>query len=150
MWALDGITAGQPSGLLGKVGRCSIPGPLSLSPLPLSNIGTWCVPHPFGVTHTNTSGYHRANIGPPPLAVSAVEASSAAAPSLVFLVVDALFLPQCRIYWDTGPPNGQLDCTRSIYWMLRPCILLSYCKYCKTLRVTRYVRGGNDLPEEFR
>ena len=149
MRALGRTTAGQPLGPLGRGGRRWLPRPLPLSPLPLSNIGTWCVPRPFGVTHTNISGSHRANIGLPPLVVSAAVASLVAAPSSVSLVVDALFLPHCHIYWDTGPPNGQPDCTRSRYWMLRPCILLLYCKYWKTLRVTRYTRGETIYPRNF-
>ena len=147
MRTLGRTTVGQPPGPLGRGGRRWIPRPLSLSPLSLSNIGTWYVPRPFGATRTSTLGYRRATIGPLPLAASAAVALSEAAPSPVSLVVEALFLHIhfLHIHLGIGQPSDRSGCTQNTHWVPRPCNhLLS-----KTLRVTRYVRGETIYPRNF-
>ena len=119
---------------------------LPLFPHSLSNTGRWYGPRPFGVVRTISWAFHRANIGPLLLVVPVV-ASLVVAPLPEFLVVDSPFLLRYHICLGIVPPNDLLGCKRSIRWVLRPCILLSYMTF---MRVTRYVRGGNDLPEEFR
>ena len=87
-----------------------------LFPLPPSGIAPWGDRRLFDEFHTKFLGFHQANIGLPPLLLSALVASVVVAPSSVSIVVP-LFL-------GIDLPNAHLPRMRSTSSMLR--ILLSF------------------------